>query len=56
MKLTPRELQLIRGTLIVRRMYYRDSNVWQPWMQSLLQKIEDELEPHHIKPWSPYNE
>ena len=56
MKLTQRELQLIRGTLIVRQMYYRDPNVWQPWMHSLLQKIEDELEPHNIKPWSPYHE
>lgn len=56
MKLTLKELQLIRGYLIVRQMYHRNSDVWQPWMQSLLQKIEDELEPHNIKPWSPYHE
>jgi len=44
MKLTDKELLLIRNTLYARRMYatYGDI-VWKPFMQSLLQKIEDEL-------------
>lgn len=44
MKLTDKELLLIRNTLYARKMYapYGDI-VWKPFMQSLLQKIEDEL-------------
>lgn len=44
MKLTDKELTLIRNTLYTRRMYapYGET-VWKPYMQSLLQKIEDEL-------------
>lgn len=55
MKLTTKELLLIRGVLRVRQMYYRNAQVWQPWMASFLQKIEDELEPHQIPQWSPYD-
>ena len=54
MRLSQRELFLIRGFLKVRKMYYRNPDVWEPWMAGFLQKIEDELEPHNPPPWSPY--
>jgi len=54
MRLTLQELLLIRGHLLCRKMYNRQSEVWKPWMASFLQKIEDELEPHNPPPWSRY--
>jgi len=55
MKLSYKELLLVRGSLLARSMYIRHPEVWQPWMQSFLQKIEDELEPHNPPPWSRYS-
>jgi hypothetical protein len=55
MKLTYKELLFVRGTLLARRIYTRQPEVWQPWMKSFLQKIEDELEPHNPPPWPHYS-
>ena len=49
MKLTKNELRYIKHTLIAKKAY-RHTNiplratVWEPWMESFLQKVSDELE------------
>lgn len=45
MKLSDKELLFIRNTLYVRRMYapIHNQEVWAPYMESLLKKVEDEL-------------
>jgi hypothetical protein len=50
MKLTDREIALFRNTLLARKMYEHTTEVlgynpWQPWMQSTLDKLNDELSP-----------
>jgi len=49
MKLTTTELEFVRNNLQARRAYrYTDIPlaplVWEPWMESLLSKVTDELE------------
>ena len=51
MRLTYKELLMVRGDLLNRSMYIRHPEVWQPWMKGFLQKIEDELEPHNPPHW-----
>lgn len=50
MRLSQQELLLVRGTLLSRKMYTSNPDVWKPYMSSFLQKIEDELEPHNLPP------
>ena len=49
MRLTNKELRLIKGVLETKRMYRNTSvpckaTVWEPWMESFLKKVTDELE------------
>lgn len=51
MKLTPTELKFIQSTLLSKRQYRYTSvpclaTVWEPWMETFLKKITDELEVH----------
>lgn len=46
MRLTARELEMMRSYLIRRRMYApapTTVQLWHPWMDEFLQKIENEL-------------
>ena len=43
MRLTHKELLFIHNVLAAKRVY-RTPPVWEPWMESLLTKIDDELE------------
>lgn len=50
MRLTQRELLLIRNYLLSRKMYEgatcpAGAVIWEPFMETLLQKVNDELEP-----------
>lgn len=50
MRLTERELDMMRSYLIRRRMYApapTTVQLWHPWMDEFLQKIEDELTATH---------
>ena len=49
MRLTQKELVFIRNNLSARRAYRRteaplNPMVWEPWMETLLTKVNDELE------------
>ena len=49
MRLSRKELEFVRNNLLARRAYRytqvpNNPMVWEPWMQSLLTKVTDELE------------
>ena len=49
MRLSQRELVFIKNNLLARRAYRRTEAplnplVWEPWMETLLTKVTDELE------------
>jgi hypothetical protein len=49
MKLTTKELEYVKNVLLAKRSYRYTSipclaTVWEPWMETFLQKITDELE------------
>jgi len=49
MRLTKNELSYIKHTLIAKKAYRHTSlpcraTIWEPWMESFLQKVTDELD------------
>ncbi len=53
MRLTERELDRVRQNLLAQRMYRNTNiplraNIWEPWKESFLQKITDELYPQEF--------
>ena len=53
MRLTERELSWVRQNLLTQRMYKNSNiplraNIWEPWKESFLKKITDELYPQEM--------
>ena len=53
MRLTERELSWVRQNLLAQRMYKNTNiplraTVWEPWKESFLKKITDELYPQEM--------
>lgn len=43
MELTSQELSLLKSYLLARKMYVNHASVWQPWMGTFMDKVDQEL-------------